>query len=706
MPPDLPRCGSPDLVSWQAIAGVARRLAEASSLDAVIRVIADEVQSTLCSGSVALWLLEKRAGALHLVASNVAPELLAPIRTLPLTAPAVAAQVARTGRTIEIPDIQAAPKEFALTREVAQNLGQRSIYARPMIVRGEVIGVLTLATPSVQSLTADQREVVDAFVHLCALAIESTRRLQEAEEARQRDDAILNSITDALYVLDREWRITYVNAAASQLLRHVFPGITDTILGQSIWSLFPDIRGTALDRALHRALEQRISLSCEHFYAPANLWMEVRLYPCPDGLLIYLRDITDRKKVQKERDWLLYREQAIATIAAALVHDVELSSVLDTVVEQSLRTLGVDGVAVWLADPERRALTLHAAHGFRPDFFELKQHLSFDAPYLASRAARTEQTLAIEDVDAPSVSPEARRFYRHEGLVCLIAMPMCARKRLVGIIGYGSRTRHRFAPPEQEFLRTIADLFAVAVENAQLYGQLQTTLRLREEFMAAAAHEMRSPVTVIKGRVQHILQQDLPSPQLRQGLDAVLHQTDRLVNLIEDLLTVARLRPGKVTLSRARFDLSTLVRETVATSSRADPTHPYQVTAPGALVVYADHQLIKEVINRLLENARRFSPNTEPIEVRVRRQGEQAIVTVTDHGIGIAPERQPHVFEPFYEPIPPGEPGYVGIVSLGLYLAKHIVEAHGGQIWLTSTPGSGSTFGFSLPLAGQSSHDG
>jgi len=283
---------------------------------------------------------------------------------------------------------------------------------------------------------------------------------------------------------------------------------------------------------------------------------------------------------------------------------------------------------------------------------------------------------------------------------------MCARKRLVGIIGYGSRTRHRFAPPEREFLRTVADLFAVAVENAQLYGQLQMTLRLREEFMAAAAHEMRSPVTVIKGRIQHILRQDLLSPQLQQGLDAVLNQTDRLINLIEDLLTVARIHPGEIALNRTRVDLSALVRETVAASSRADPAHTYQVTAPGPLQVDADRQLVTEVLKRLLENARRFSPNGEPIEVSVRRQDRRAIVTVTDHGVGIAPERQPHVFEPFYELIPPGEPKYVGIVSLGLYVARQIITAHGGEIWLTGTPGGGSTFAFSLPIVSGSPRDG
>lgn len=698
-----PQSGS---ISWRSFGQIAQRFAEATALDDIVHAIADEARSALNTGSVVLWLLEKRANALRLAASNVNPELLAPVRTLPLTAPAVATEVARTHHPVEIPDILAVGENYALTREVAKSVGVRSLYAQPLVVKGLLIGVLTLATPTPRRLTDDERAFVGAFADLSALAIENTRRVQDAEEARKHVDVILNSIADAFYALDRSWRITYLNRAAEQFFAQVFHKSARELVGQRLWSVFPEVEGSTLGRELHRAMEQNVSNTFEEYYPPAHVWIEVRLYPSRDGLSVYFRDITQRKRAQEERDRLLHHEAGIATIAAALVRDVELPSVLDTVVEQSLRTLGVDDVAVWLADAEQRTLTLHAARGFRPDFFELKKRLSYDDPYLASRAARTEQMQVIEDVSDPSVSPEARRFYQHEGLASLVAMPLCARSRLVGIIGFGSHTVHRFAWREREYLRTVADLFAVAVENAQLYGQLQATLLLREEFMSAAAHEMRTPVTVVKGRVQHILRQNTLTPQLRQALTAVLHQTDRLAHLIDDLLTVAQLRPGKVEVNHAPFDLSELIRKTVAEISRTSSSYRYRVTTPDSLVVDADHNLIREVLDRLLENARRFSPKGGPIEVTARREGRRAIVAVTDHGIGIEPERQPYVFEPFYQLIPPGQPGYVGIISLGLYLAKQIVEAHGGQIWLASTPGLGSTFTISLPLEHYAAREG
>jgi len=120
-----------------------------------------------------------------------------------------------------------------------------------------------------------------------------------------------------------------------------------------------------------------------------------------------------------------------------------------------------------------------------------------------------------------------------------------------------------------------------------------------------------------------------------------------------------------------------------------------------SLVVEGDRDLVAEVISRLMEHAVRYSPTGRLVELCVRHDGAAAVVSVTSYGTGVAPERRPHIFEPFYEPVPPGDEGYVGTVSLGLYLSKQIVEAHGGQIWFTDGPNGGSTFSFSLPLRTQ-----
>jgi signal transduction histidine kinase len=119
----------------------------------------------------------------------------------------------------------------------------------------------------------------------------------------------------------------------------------------------------------------------------------------------------------------------------------------------------------------------------------------------------------------------------------------------------------------------------------------------------------------------------------------------------------------------------------------------------GPVVVYAERERVEEVLMSLVDNAIKFSPKGGDIEIRVWREAPWARVAVKDHGIGIAKERQPYIFQPFYEPIPSGTPGYTSTIALGLYLAKLIIERNGGQIWLESEIGKGSTFYFSLPLA-------
>jgi signal transduction histidine kinase len=203
---------------------------------------------------------------------------------------------------------------------------------------------------------------------------------------------------------------------------------------------------------------------------------------------------------------------------------------------------------------------------------------------------------------------------------------------------------------------------------------------------------------VIQGRAQRTLKVDAREELARAGLEQILHAAERIDHLVDDLVAVLRVHPGGTALHRERFDLGNLTRELVEGTARTTEHYRFDVNSTEPMPVEADRALIGEVLSRFLENGMRYAPEGGRIEVRVRRQGDEAVVSVEDHGFGIARERQRHVFEPFYELIPAGTPGYVGLVSLGLYLSKQIIEAHGGRVSFVSVPGQGSTFSFSLPL--------
>jgi signal transduction histidine kinase len=390
--------------------------------------------------------------------------------------------------------------------------------------------------------------------------------------------------------------------------------------------------------------------------------------------------------------------EALQGMTDALVREIELSGVARVIIERSRDVLGVDAVAVWLVNSWPFDLNLIASRGLSSSFVETIRRRIPGLPDVQRNPARLEETHVIEDVSVDDMPASERERFLREGLRAVVALPLHAHGRLVGVVGFGSRARRHFSSTDLGFISTIADLFAVAIENARLYDEIRHALQLREEFMSAAAHELRSPVAVIKGRTQLTLKTNARELEARRALEEILRASDRITRLTNDLLAVIRVRPSQVMLIRERLDLGALVRTTAEDFARSLAGHEVRIETTDGLVVEVDRALIGEVLNRLLENAARYAPEGRPIEVVAQGEADQAIVSVTDYGVGIPFERQAYVFEPFYEYVAPGTPGYAGLVSLGLYLSKQIVNAHGGRIWFVSRPSEGSTFSFSLPL--------
>lgn len=203
---------------------------------------------------------------------------------------------------------------------------------------------------------------------------------------------------------------------------------------------------------------------------------------------------------------------------------------------------------------------------------------------------------------------------------------------------------------------------------------------------------------MIKGGTQRALRSDAREHGARTTFETILRETDRMDRLVDDLLAIQRIRPGRAILHCMRFDLGPLVRSVVDETAQTTTERRFRLHVQGGLMVNADRALIETAIRHLLEHATSYTPEEGLIEVDAAAIGGRAVISVTRQGPRIPRERQSHIFKPFYEPIPPGEPGYVGAASLGLYLSKRIVEAHGGRIGLTTGPGDQETLWFSLPL--------
>ncbi len=224
--------------------------------------------------------------------------------------------------------------------------------------------------------------------------------------------------------------------------------------------------------------------------------------------------------------------------------------------------------------------------------------------------------------------------------------------------------------------------------------------RAKDQFISVAAHELRTPLTALKGHAQILLRRaeraGWAEPD-RQSLHTIDNQVDRLNDLIERLLDVSRIRLGRLKLSREPTDVVALARQVARELQVTTDRHRITVQADEPeLVGNWDPAALRQVLTNLVGNAIRYA-DPGPIEVRISRDDGWAMVSVTDHGPGIPPAQQAQIFEAFRlggaEERPKG-----GGLGLGLYISRGIVQAHGGQIWLQSQVGVGSTFAFSLPL--------
>ena len=558
--------------------------------------------------------------------------------------------------------------------------------------------------------TGDELERLGESFNKMATQLEQrqgdVRRLQaEAERRAGQLAAVIASMLDAVVILSVDGRIVDLNPAALRLL-----GIeSGAKMSLPLPELMRRYEFRHLDGRPLRPDEAppRRAIAGETF---SGFEMRLRTSRGEDKIVsvsgapvrneageiilgvVIARDVTDERNRERQRD-------AVAEIARSLVREIELGGVAEVVMEQSLSALGADAVMLHLVDPLRREVTLLAQRNLPKGLLGAVQHLSYDDPHLCAHAASTAQIQVAEDLREAGTAPPLGDLYAREGIRSVLAVPLQSRGRIVGVLTTLSNSPRHFSQHELEFNATVADLFAAAIENAHLYTELRDALRLREEFIASAAHELKTPVTVIKGWAQMLLMANQRDPQKRKALETIDRQADRVSRFIEDMLAVASLQPGLPPQKREVFDLATLVKALVEGTSRLVEQHRFEVHAPTPLPVEADRQLVGEVLNRLLENAVRYSPAGGKVEVAALRSDGQAVVSVRDYGFGIPLDRQPYVFEPFYQPVPPGVPGYVGIVSLGLHLSKQIIETLGGRIWFNSTPGHGSTFSFSIPLA-------
>ena len=389
-------------------------------------------------------------------------------------------------------------------------------------------------------------------------------------------------------------------------------------------------------------------------------------------------------------------DETLAALARVVVPGVADWCIVDIIDER-----GPVRVSVVQADPTKADLAARIAAA-RVDITR--------SP--AKTVLESGEPLLLSDVSDPAATPgvtaEELANYRAMQPRSLMVVPLAAQGKPFGLISFiTAESGRRFDEDDLVLAGEITRRAAVAIEHARLYRQLQESLRSRDEFLSSAAHELKTPLTSIKGYAQTLERRtrelDEPIRARFASLARIDAASTRMARTIDELLDLARLRLGQtIELDRKVVDLVEVARDSVAEHAAMATGHRITLEARvPALVSEWDGRRLEHVISNLISNAVKFSPSGGDITVTVDRVEGDALVAVRDHGVGILPVDRAAIFERFRRGTNvKGIPG----TGIGLTLAKEIVEAHGGQIFVDSVAGKGSTFTVRLPLSGESAN--
>ncbi|HEY3081414.1 MAG TPA: ATP-binding protein [Chloroflexota bacterium] len=380
-------------------------------------------------------------------------------------------------------------------------------------------------------------------------------------------------------------------------------------------------------------------------------------------------------------------ERTLQQVAQLAVPDLADWCIVDLVQGDG----SVRRIAVVHADPARAELALELQRRY--------PRLAPRARHTLRRVLETGQSwldpqIAEERLIAEARDSEHLALLRGLGFSGEIIVPLAGRDRVLGTITLVAATPSRRYDAEHLALaEDLAGRCALAIENATLYQQARNAVQTRDEFLSIASHELRTPMTSVRGHAQLLRRTleraPLDPERIRQQADAIVRGSDRLTALIQDLLDVSRIRTGRLDLRLDRFDLAGFVRELVGRQQeQVEPSHRFRLDLPdGPCPVVADADRVEQVLTNLLDNAVKYSPNGGEIVVAVRPEAALARISVSDHGIGVPPEALERVFEPFGR-APNAEASQVPGMGLGLFICRSIVERHGGRMWAES-PGEG-----------------
>lgn len=400
--------------------------------------------------------------------------------------------------------------------------------------------------------------------------------------------------------------------------------------------------------------------------------------------------------------------ETLSEVGDAVSSSLDLDEVLQRIVASAVRLTGTDGGSIMEYDAATDTFHVRAAHGSGAALMMRLRNVTIHRDSsLVGLAAVEHRSVAVADIAVVPRDPHLEELYR-DGWRSVLAVPMLRQEQLVGALVVRRRTPGDFEDDVSTLLQSLANQSALAIVNARVHRELGTSRRELEvagrhksEFLASMSHELRTPLNAVIGFSDVLLGGMFGELNERQEeyLGDILSSGRHLLELLNEILDLSKIEAGEMRLDSTVFSVATALEYAVSVVRDRALAHDIELTldvADDLDLVESDELRFKQVVVNLLGNAVKFTPPGGSVRVRARLAQGDLVVTVSDSGIGIAPEDQERIFESFQQGrrTTSKEEG----TGLGLTLCRRIVELFGGEITVSSEVGRGSTFEVSIPI--------
>jgi PAS domain S-box-containing protein len=585
----------------------------------------------------------------------------------------------------------------------------------PEILRSKVIAFVELHKKTEE--VKRQANLLQQMVRELALSNDEIRKLNvEVQTERDFVSTVLDTADSIIIVLDADQKIIQASRAFER------------ILGYS----YDEVRGRTLSSFFVSAGPWADMMHAENYWLARDgtsrliAWSKTPLTEKAgqsDHVILTGNDITERKRAEQEREQFIRGEAARAEAEASerrAAFLAEASTMLASTLDYEKTLINVSRLAiptfadwcfVYLALDGGEISSALIAH-MDPEKEYLAQQVEIRPEDLSSttlpvvrvfQTATPELFCDISDDELRETVNDDEKFnaLQQLGLRSAVVVPIPGRHSVLGVIGFASPKADRYTSIELNFAQDLARRISLALENARLYRQAQEANRAKDEFLATLSHELRTPLNAILGWTQILRAKRLDEVTTNRAFEAIERNAKAQAELIEDMLDVSRIITGRLRLELQPVELSTSVEaalDSVRPTADAKGVRIECDVTPASGPISGDPRRLQQIVWNLLSNAVKFTPAGGLVHVKLEHVDSHAKLTVSDTGKGISAHFLPYVFDRFRQ-AETMVSRTAGGLGLGLSIARHLVELHGGVIEASSEgEGRGATFTVTFPL--------